>query len=68
MEHAIGTFRISTDPITVPICLFHKSLKAGGITFVYQQIARPLPAEDVTSGVPPRRALVGLVPGQKVKE
>jgi hypothetical protein len=68
MEHAIETLRISTAAIATPICLFHKSLKTRGMAFIYQQIARLLPAEDITCGVSPWSALVNLVTGEKVEE
>src|ERR1700733_7265764 len=38
------------------------------IAFVGQEVAGPLPAENVVRRIAPRRALIGLVAGEKVQE
>jgi hypothetical protein len=67
VDHAIGTFFVVGGSVLVPICALHQLLEALGVAFT-QKIAGALPAEDGARRVAPRRAPVGLIASQKIKE
>ncbi len=68
VEHAVGAFGISIHAIVAPIGLIHQGFEAFGIAFVYQQITRLLPTEDIPCGVPPGGALISLVARQEIEK
>src|SRR5579883_952265 len=67
MHHAISAFFVIARPVTVPIRGFHQFLKGFGIAFA-EQVARPLPAEDIACRVAPRRAVIGAIAGKEVEK
>ena len=68
VKHAVGTFGIAAVSVILPHRLVQQGLETRGIAFLRQQIAGPLPAEDISRWVPPGGARVGLVSRQKVEE
>src|SRR5271168_5065796 len=68
MRHAVVAARILADAVLFPLGVLDEGLVGGRITFVRQEVARLLPAENVVRWIAPRRALVGLVAGQKIQE
>src|SRR5690348_7447624 len=67
MDHAVGALFVIAGAVGVPVGLRHQLLEALGIALA-EQIARPLPAEDVARRIAPRRAVIGLVAGEEVEE
>src|ERR1700722_2654839 len=47
MRHAVIAGRVAADPIVVPRRILHEGLEAWRIAFIGEQIAGPLPAEDI---------------------
>src|SRR5262245_54594336 len=68
MCHAVGTFWVVARPVTIPVCFFNESFERRCVAFVYQQIAGPLPTENVACRVTPGCATVGLVAGEKIQK
>src|SRR4030088_209881 len=65
-DHAIGALLIVADAVLVPFGIVHELAECLGVALA-QQIAGLLPAEDRPRRVAPRRAVIGLVPGEKVQ-
>src|ERR1700732_4341022 len=66
VRHAIVTARVAPHAVALPVRILHQGAIAGSAAFVGEQVARPLPAEDVVGGIAPGRALIGLVAGEKI--
>src|SRR6266849_8748033 len=67
MDHAIGALLIVADAVLVPLGVVHEFAERLGVALA-QQVAGLLPAEDRACRVAPRRAVISLVPGEKVQE
>src|SRR5438094_59973 len=68
MCHAVGTFWVVARAITIPVRFFNQSFEGRRVAFVYQQIAGPLPTEDIACRVTPGCATVGLIAGEKIQK
>src|SRR6185437_762907 len=68
MRHAVVAARILAHAVLFPFGVFDQRLIGGRIALVGQEVAGPLPTEQVVSRIAPRRALIGLVAGQKIQE
>src|SRR5437764_13985715 len=68
MRHAVVAARAAPRSVALPVGLVHQGAEARGVSLVGEQVARPLPAEDVVGGIAPGRALIGLVAGQEIEE
>src|SRR5215469_6045140 len=66
--HAVIAARVTAHAVALPLGLLHQGAESGGIPLVGEQIARPLPTEDVVGRIAPGRALVSLIAGQEVEE
>src|ERR1700733_4640322 len=68
VRHAIVAARVLAHAVLVPLGVVDERTVARRIAFVGQEVAGPLPAENVVRRIAPRRALIGLVAGEKVQE
>src|SRR6202011_2735434 len=68
MRHAIVAAWISTDAVFFPLGVLDQRAIARRVALVGEQVARPLPTEHIVGGIAPRRALIGLVTGEKIQE
>src|ERR1700691_3936164 len=68
MRHAVVAARILADAVFIPLGVLDQRPVARRIAFIRQEIAGPLPTENVVSGVAPGRALIGLIAGEEVQE
>src|SRR5438270_13148270 len=67
VHHAIGALLIVAGPVGVPIGFFHQRAKTLRVAFA-QQVARTLPAEDVSCWIAPWRAAIVAIPGEEIEE
>src|SRR5271170_321592 len=67
MDHAIGAFLIPADAVGIPVGRLHQLLEARRVAFA-EKIAGPLPAENRSGRIAPRRAMVRLISRQEIKE
>src|SRR3989304_3796227 len=67
VHHAVGALLVPTGPVPVPVGGLHQCLEGGGGA-ILQQIAGPLPPEDVVCGISPGRALVVALPHEEFEE
>src|SRR3990172_435548 len=66
VHHAILALLVSTlPPVVLPGGVLHQILEALGVPLL-QEVAGALPAKDVVSRVPPRRALVVALAHQEL--
>src|SRR5258708_1544679 len=68
MRHAVVAARILADAVSFPFGVIDQRPVARRIPLIGEQIARSLPTEQVVGGIAPRRALIGLVAGEKIQE
>src|SRR5262245_28536164 len=67
MRHAVRAFLVFAGAVGRPVRALHQFTERLGVAFA-EQIARLLPPENVARGHAPRRAAIGLVPGEKIEE
>src|SRR5271156_3218838 len=68
MRHAVVATGILADTVPLPLRILDERLVSRGIALVGEQVAGPLPAEQVVCGIAPRRALIGLIAGEEIQE
>src|SRR6202140_6022403 len=68
MRHAVVAARIFAYAVFFPLSVLDQRPVARRVPLIGEQVARPLPAEYVVGGIAPRRALIGLVAGEKIQE
>ncbi len=66
MNHTVGTAGVLAYPVSCPVRSLHQFLVRFRVTII-EHVARPLPAEDVVSWVPPGEAGVILIAGQEIQ-
>ena len=67
MHHAVGAFLVIARAVFVPVRVLHQLLESLGVALA-EQIAGALPAEYRPGRVAPRRAVIGLIAGEKIEE
>src|SRR5438309_3418440 len=66
--HAVVALGVAPDAVLIPARILQQGSVAGRVAFIGEQVAGPLPTEDVIGRVAPRRALIGLVAREKIQE
>src|SRR5262245_36587811 len=67
MHHAVRALFIIADAIGIPVGFLHQLLERADVALA-QQIARPLPPEDVPRGIAPWCTVIGLVAGEEIEK
>src|SRR5579862_9053360 len=67
MHHAVRALLIIADSIGVPVGFLHQLPERAGIALA-QEIAGPLPPEDIPRGIAPGRAVVCLIAREEIEK
>src|SRR6202789_4420221 len=68
MRHAVVAARVLAHAVFFPLGVLDQRSVGRRVSLVREQITGPLPTEHVIGWIAPRRALIGLVAGEKIQE
>jgi len=66
--HAVVAAGVASYAVVVPARVLQQGAVAGRVTFIGEQIAGPLPTEDVIGRIAPRCALICLIAREKIQK